>query len=184
MEDLTKALEVLKHGGIILYPTETIWGIGCDATCSDAVERIFRLKGRADSKAMISLVDSMESLQKWVRVITESVVKEIEDSARPLTVVYENPMGIAPRLIAEDGSAAFRITSLPFTRELCRQLGRPLVSTSANISGEKPAATFAAIDERILEGVDYVCLTGRDNLPGHPSRIVRLSGGTVEVIRE
>ena len=183
-EDLRRAVEVLKKGGIILYPTDTIWGIGCDATNEEAVRRIFALKERADAKAMLSLVGSEGQLERTVDDIPDVAWELIEAAVHPLTIIYEHPHGLAPSLLAEDGSAGIRITSEPFSRVLCERLRRPVVSTSANKSGEKSAATFSEICQEILDGVDYVVEYGRDKQGAQASNIIKLgSGGRVKVIR-
>lgn len=182
--DLHKAAAAIKDGGIILYPTDTVWGLGCDASNETAVKCLFDLKKRPDAKAMISLVDSVSSLERWIETMPEAALAEIDSSYRPLTIIYDSPRGIAPSLKAEDGSAAFRITSHPFSKELCRLLGKPLVSTSANISGSPAPSTFKEIDSEIINAVDYVCLTDRDSLPSTPSRILKISdNGEKKIIR-
>lgn len=185
-EDLQQAADILRKGGVILYPTDTIWGIGCDASNDDAVKRVFQIKQRADSKAMISLVDSVQSLQKWVKAIPTTAQNEIEGTERPLTIIYEHPDGISHALKATDGSAAFRITSADFTQELCRMLDKPLVSTSANVSGMPSPKTYDEIDELLKEKVDYICRYGRTNSKaGKPSRIIKISDdNTISIIRE
>lgn len=140
-KDIENCLKVLEAGGIILYPTDTVWGLGCDATNPDAVAALYALKRRRDSKSMLSLVDSRESLLRWVGELPENAEATLAEAilaepGRPTTVIYPSPRGLAPGLIAEDGSAGFRISGEAFTRELCRRFGRPVVSTSANISGE------------------------------------------------
>ncbi len=183
--DFDAALSALRRGGVILYPTDTVWGLGCDATSADAVERIFRIKRRADSKAMLSLIDSTGALGQYVAAEAIAAAAPVIDPARPTTVIYPHVKGIAEALIADDGSAGFRICRAEFARDLCKALGLPLVSTSANISGHPAPATFAAIDPEIIEAVDYVVLHGRDNKDeALPSRIVKLNpDGTVAVIR-
>ena len=184
-EDLKKALEVLRGGGLILYPTDTIWGIGCDATNDHAVESLFRLKHRPDSKAMISLVDSLCSLKKWVESVPHKALCEIENASRPLTIIYDRPTGISEKLKAEDGSAAFRIPVFSFTRMLCKECGFPLVSSSANVSGKPSPATFREIDEEIINGVDYVCSTGRETSGVRASRILKITDNEkLTIIRE
>ena len=196
-EDLQTALRVLREGGIILYPTDTIWGIGCDATNEDAVQRIYRLKQRADSKSMLVLLDGAGKLQGYVDEIpdTASMLLEATDpnyrdarpeaEQRPLTIIYPGAKNIAPSLIAEDGSIGIRITSEPFTRALCEQLHRPIVSTSANISGQPAATIFREIAEEIKQGVDYVCHFRQDDeTPHKPSAIIKVKkDNTFEVIR-
>lgn len=184
--DIELALKTLRKGGIILYPTDTVWGMGCDATNDDAVRRLMQLKRRSDSKAMISLVDSLESLANWVNFIPTKALNELEsENLRPLTVIYDLPKGIAPSLLAEDGSAAFRITGHKFSRELCRVLNAPLVSTSANISGRPTPLSFFEIDQELIDAVDYVCHTDRDKKDSPPSRILKINNiNEIKVIRE
>jgi len=184
--DLAAALQVLRRGGIILYPTDTVWGIGCDATNSAAVKHIFALKHRADSKAMLMLLDSADKLARYVDV-PESVeiLLSAASEGRPMTIIYPNAYGVAPELIAEDGSIGIRITNEVFSKALCAGLGKPLVSTSANISGEPAAAIFAEISPAIIEGVDYVCRYRRnDNAPKQPSSIIKINkDNTFNIIR-
>ena len=184
-ESLEKALEVLKHGGIILYPTDTVWGIGCDATNTKAVERIFELKKRADAKAMLMLVGSEGQLQQYVKEIPDIAWQLIDASVNPLTIIYDEPVNISPALLAEDGSAGFRITGEYFSKSLCQRLRRPLVSTSANLSGHPAPKNFKEIDREIIEGVDYVVEVRRDeeNSPA-PSNIIKVGNNSViKVIR-
>lgn len=187
--DLDVCLKVLRKGGIILYPTDTIWGIGCDACCSEAVNRIFKLKNRADSKALITLAGSEGQLERTVADVPEVAWQLMEYSTKPLTIVYDaaNPSaGLAPELLAPDGSLGVRLCADEFCAELCRRLGHPLVSTSANISGHAAPDCFAAIDPAISEGVDYVCLARRDEQPdtAAASTVMRLSaGGLFKIIR-
>ncbi len=185
-DDLNKALETLRRGGIILYPTDTVWGIGCDATRAEAVGRIFRLKGREDSKALITLIDSADNLERWVDGVPEVAYELIEAAVKPLTVVYDRAAvpPLAPNLPAPDGSLAVRIPRHEFCRELCRQLRRPLVSTSANISGRPTPRSFAQIDPQIIEGVDYACLSERTASNPKPSTIMKLTeSGVITIIR-
>lgn len=183
-DDLRQALETLKKGGIILYPTDTIWGIGCDATNEEAVARIYALKQRSDAKAMISLVGSEGQLQRTVSDIPEVAWELIDAAVRPITIIYDHPTGLAPNLLAEDGSAGVRITSEPFSQALCARLGRPIVSTSANISGKPSAVTFSEIPKEIIEGVDYVVRFRRNAPASSASNIIKLGdAGRVKVIR-
>lgn len=186
-DDLAKALEALNKGEVILYPTDTVWGLGCDATNSMAVSKLFVLKHRPDSKAMISLVNSVESLRLWVEgVLSEKALGELMNSHRPTTVVLPNPRGIVSALVGADGSAAFRIPKdNDFTVQLCRRFGKPLVSTSANFSGDSAPRTFSEIKEEIKRASCYICTTGRDRDPGQPSRIVKIEdNGDITIIRE
>ncbi len=183
-DDLREAVEVLKKGGIILYPTDTIWGIGCDASNSEAVKRIFALKERADAKAMLSLVGSEGQLQRTVNDIPEVAWELIDAAVKPLTIIYDHPVGLAPELLAPDGSAGIRITSEPFSRALCEHLRRPVVSTSANKSGQPSPASFSDISPEIIDGVDYVVRFKRDQKGGTASNIIKLGeAGRVKVIR-
>lgn len=184
--DISRALEVLKSGGIILYPTDTIWGLGCDAANEDAVKRLYSLKRRADSKAMISLVDSLDTLCEWVETVPETALEEINKSGnRALTIIYDTPKGISNSLRAEDGSAAFRITRHKFSNTLCKLLGSPLVSTSANISGNPSPHSFMEIEEEIKAKADYICHEERNNINERASRILKIGNdGSVSVIRE
>lgn len=184
-EDIRNAVKVMKDGGIILYPTDTVWGIGCDATNSEAVKKIYDLKRRAESKSMLVLVDGEGMLDRTVKDIPEVAWQLIEAAVNPLTIIYDHPEHVAKNLLADDGSLGIRITSERYSQELCRRLRRPIVSTSANISGEKSPATFPEISDTILEGVDYVAEYRRDDMQKSlPSNIIKVSdGGLVKVIR-
>lgn len=184
-DDIKKAVEVMRNGGILLYPTDTIWGIGCDATNRDAVERIYKLKRRDDHKAMICLVDSDARLQRYVRNVPEVAWDLLELAEKPTTVILDNAVNLADNLIADDGSIAMRITKEPFSKELCYRFQKPIVSTSANISGEPAAQNYMDISEEILNGVDYVCWSRRqEHKPHNPSSIIKLSeNGEVKIIR-
>jgi len=189
-EDIRKAVEVLRRGGVILYPTDTVWGIGCDATNPEAVRRVYDIKQRDDSKALICLVDSDARLQRYVRQVPDvawQLIDSLKDSdAKPTTIILDGAVNLAPNLIAEDGSIALRITNEPFSRELCYRFQKALVSTSANISGEPAAQNYCDIDPRIVEAVDYVCWTRRqEHKPHTPSSIIRLrQDGEVTIIRK
>lgn len=183
--DIKNALDVLRKGGIILYPTDTVWGIGCDASRPEAVRRIYELKRRADSKSMIILLDDPEKLERYAD-IPDIAYELIEAAVNPLTIVYDGASSVAPELIAPDGSIGIRITSEKISSSLCRGLRAPLVSTSANISGEPTAKSFNAISKEILDGVDYVMFSRRDEteLP-KPSTIIRLRpDGQFSIIRK
>lgn len=184
-EDISKAVEVMNRGGIILYPTDTIWGIGCDATNEEAVKRVFEIKHRNDAKALITLVDSEAKLQFYVREVPEVAWQLIEVADRPLTIIYDGARNLAPNLLAEDGSAGIRVTQEEFSRNLCMRMKRAIVSTSANISGEPSPKCFADISPDILNAVDYVCTSRRNETHNPPaSNIIKLGvGGEVKVIR-
>ena len=175
----------MRRGGVILYPTDTIWGIGCDATNPEAVARVYKIKQRDDSKALICLVDSDARLQRYVRNVPEVAWDVMELAKKPTTVILDNAVNLAPNLIAEDGSIAMRITREEFSRELCYRFQKPIVSTSANISGEPAAQNYRDIAPDILEAVDYVCWTRRqEHQPHQPSSIIKIGeDGEVKVIR-
>ena len=185
-EDIRRALDVLNKGGVILYPTDTIWGIGCDATNEEAVSRLYAIKRRTDAKALITLVDSEAKIQGYVREIPDVAWQLIDCSTRPLTIIYDGARHLAPNLLAEDGSVAIRLTREAFSRELCLRFHRPIVSTSANLSGEPSPATFDDISEDIKQAIDYVCTSRRDDCtPARPSSIIKLAAnGEVKIIRE
>jgi L-threonylcarbamoyladenylate synthase len=175
--DLQQALKVLREGGVILYPTDTVWGIGCDATNEVAVTRVYEIKKRVDSKAMLVLLDGAGKLQGYMEKVPETawMLLEANEGQRPMTIIYPHAKNIAPNLLAEDGSVGIRITSELFSKALCEQLRRPIVSTSANISGEPAAKTFAEISPELLEAVDYVCQFRRKDTTIHqPSSIIKI----------
>ncbi|MBP5714658.1 MAG: threonylcarbamoyl-AMP synthase [Prevotella sp.] len=195
-EDIRQAVETMRKGGVILYPTDTVWGIGCDATNAEAVARVYQIKQRDDSKALICLVDSDARMQRYIRNVPEvawqlidSLTSSQESSGspvRPTTLILDGAINLAPNLIAEDGSIGIRITNEPFSKELCYRFQKAIVSTSANISGEPAAQNYCDIDPRILEAVDYVCWSRRqEHKPHTPSAIIRLrENGEVEIIRK
>ena len=185
-EDIRKAVEVLRQGGTILYPTDTIWGIGCDATNPEAVRKVFEIKRREDSKALICLVDSPGRLQRYVRNVPDVAWDIIDLATRPTTVILNGAAGLAPNLLAEDGSVGLRVTSEVFSQQLCYRFQKAIVSTSANISGEPAPQTFADISEEIKNAVDYVCLSRqRDTSRHEPSSIIQLTPtGEVTIIRK
>ena len=189
-DDIRQAIETMRKGGVILYPTDTVWGIGCDATNAEAVKRVYEIKQRDDSKALICLVDSDARLQRYVRNVPD-VAWQLIDSlqagdCKPTTLILDDAVNLAPNLIADDGSIALRITNEPFSKELCFRFQKALVSTSANISGEPAAQNYSDIDPRILEAVDYVCWSRRqEHKPHLPSSIIRLKNdGQVTIIRK
>lgn len=182
-QDIDKALQTLRGGGIIVYPTDTIWGIGCDATDAKAVEKIYKLKKRTDSKAMIMLVGSKGQLQQFVKDVPDVAWQLIDAAVNPLTLIYDEPQGVAENLLAPNGSAGFRVTSDPFCSELCRRLRHPIVSTSANISGQKAPKCFDDITEEILDGADYVVEWRREEKSNPaPSNIIKITNSSVVTI--
>ena len=189
-EDIKKAVETMRKGGVILYPTDTVWGIGCDATNAEAVKRVYEIKQRDDSKALICLVDSDARMQRYIRNVPDVAWQLIdslsEADSKPTTLVLDGAINLAENLIAEDGSIGIRITNEPFSKELCFRFQKAIVSTSANISGEPAAQNYCDIDPRILEAVDYVCWSRRqEHKPHTPSSIIKLKeNGEVTVIRK
>lgn len=184
-EDIKKACEVMAAGGIILYPTDTIWGIGCDATNEKAVQRIYELKRRADNKAMLVLMDSEAKLNMYVSDVPDIAWDLISVSDKPLTIVYSSAKNLATNLLAADGSVGIRITNEEFSKKLCERFRKPLVSTSANLSGDPSPANFSEISDVIKEGVDYIVSYRQDDMSkAVPSGIIKLGeGGLVQVIR-
>ncbi len=185
-QDIKNAIEAMRKGGVILYPTDTVWGIGCDATNAEAVKRVYEIKQRDDSKALICLVDSDARLQRYVRNVPDVAWQLIDCIDKPTTLILDGAVNLAPNLIAEDGSIGIRITQEAFSKELCFRFQKAIVSTSANISGEPAAQNYRDIDPRILEKVDYVCWTRRqEHQPHQPSSIIKLSAdGQVQIIRK
>ena len=185
-EDIKNAVEVLRKGGVILYPTDTVWGIGCDATNAEAVSRVYAIKHRDDSKALICLVDSDARLQRYVHDVPAVAWELLDVVTKPTTVILDGAVNLAPNLIADDGSIALRITQEPFSKELCYRFQKALVSTSANISGEPAAANYCDISDDIINAVDYVCFSRRqEHKPHTPSSIIKLkANGEVTIIRK
>ena len=185
-DDIRNAVEVMRKGGVILYPTDTVWGIGCDATNAEAVARVYEIKKRADSKALICLVDSDARLQRSVKKVPNVAWELLDCADKPTTVILDGAVNLAPNLIAEDGSIALRITQEAFSKELCYRFQKAIVSTSANISGEPTAQNYCDIAQEIIDAVDYVCWTRRqEHKPHKPSSIIKLGlGGEVEIIRK
>ena len=189
-EDIRNAVETMRKGGVILYPTDTVWGIGCDATNAEAVKRVYAIKQRDDSKALICLVDSDARMQRYFRNVPDVAWQLIdslkESDAKPTTLILDGAINLAENLIADDGSVGIRITNEPFSKELCFRFQKAIVSTSANISGEPAAQNYCDIDPRILEAVDYVCWSRRqEHKPHTPSSIIKLKeNGEVVIIRK
>ena len=199
--DLEEAVRVLRMGGVIVYPTDTVWGIGCDATNEEAVRKVYALKHREDSKSMLVLLDTPRKLQGYVEEVPEMAWELLEctdplqlplqrggenmEPMRPLTIIYPGAKNLAKNLIAEDGSVGIRITREPFSKALCERLRRPIVSTSANISGEPAAKTFRQISEDVLQQADYVCFYRRDDEEEkQPSSIIKLGlHNEIQIIR-
>ena len=185
-DEIKKAVEVMRQGGVILYPTDTVWGIGCDATNPEAVKRVYEIKRREDSKALICLVDSDARLSRYVRNVADVTWDMIEMAEKPLTIIFDQAVGLAPNLLAEDGSVGLRITKEEFSKELCFRFQKPIVSTSANISGEPTAQTFDEISDEIKNAVDYIVKYNRQCKEKHkPSSIIKIdANGKFQIIRE
>jgi L-threonylcarbamoyladenylate synthase len=174
--EVEKALEVVKAGGIILYPTDTIWGIGCDATNEEAVQKVMALKGRSASKSLIVLVDNDTKLASYVREIPDVAYDLIEYAENPLTIVYSNAKNLAKSVINEDGSVGIRVVKHNFCQQLIQRFRLPIVSTSANISGEPAPKNFSEVSQEIINGVDYVVnLEQEVSEEKTPSTIMKLS---------
>lgn len=183
--EIENCIAVLKKGGLILYPTDTVWGIGCDATNPDAVEKVFKLKQRSDEKSLICLVHDFKMLNEYVENVPEVAYDILKYAKKPTTIIYDNPIRVAENIIAADNSLAIRVAKDEFCKKLIQRFRRPLVSTSANISGEKTPQSYAEIDPLILEGVDYVVNLQHEKKSGKPSAIIKLKNdGSVKVIRQ
>ncbi len=184
-EDIRNAVETLRSGGLILYPTDTIWGIGCDATNSKAVQRVYSLKQRDDSKALICLVDSADRLQRYVFRVPDVAWDLIDFASKPLTLILDGAANLAPELIAGDGSVGMRVTREKISHELCYRFQKAVVSTSANISGEPSPANFTEVSPEIIAGVDYVMKSRQNDFSKvQPSQIIKLGlDGQVKIIR-
>ncbi len=184
--DITASLRVLHEGGLILYPTDTVWGIGCDATNEEAVKDVFSLKQRDERKSMVILLADVRDLLKYIAHPHPDIANIISDFNRPTTVIYDGALGLAANVVSEDGSVAIRIVQEPFCRHLIKRFRKPLVSTSANISGEPAPGIFADISSVIRRGVNYVVqYRQQDTERKPPSRIIKIhQDGTMDIIRE
>ncbi len=183
-QEINKTIEVLTAGGLILYPTDTVWGIGCDATNVEAVQKVYKLKQREDSKALICLVANDAMLERHVLEVPDMAYDIMDLSTKPTTIVFDDPKGVAKNLVAKDNTLAIRVASDKFCQYLINKFKKPIVSTSANISGKSTPKQFSEIEEPILEGVDYIVNLERGKKAHTPSAIIKLSAdGTVKVIR-
>lgn len=176
----------MNEGGVILYPTDTIWGIGCDATNEEAVRRVYQIKQRSDSKAMLVLVDSPVKVDFYVQDVPEVAWDLIEVADKPLTIIYSGARNLASNLIAEDGSVGIRVTNEEFSKRLCQQFRKAIVSTSANISGQPSPKNFSEISEEVKSAVDYIVGYRQEEMSNpKPSSIIKLGkGGVIKIIRE
>lgn len=189
--EIKEAVEILKNGGIILYPTDTIWGIGCDATNKEAVEKIYKIKRRSDSKSLVTLASDMDMICRYVKEIPEMAVQIAEISTNPVTIIYpqalvsEEGRGIAPNVVAEDGSIAIRIPMCDFCKELLKKFNKPLISTSANISGEPSPASYDEINGEIIKAADWIADPVYDNGTHKASSIIKIGmGGEIQILRQ
>lgn len=184
-EEIRKSQEILKNGGVILYPTDTVWGLGCDATNAEAVKRIYEIKKRDDHKSMLVLLDDAGKIASYADV-PDIALDLIEVANKPTTIIYPNAKRLAPNLIAEDGTIGIRITQEEFTKSLLFRFNRPIVSTSANVSGENPPRFYDEISDEIRNAVDYIVNYRRkDHAPASPSSIIKLGmGGEIQIIRK
>jgi L-threonylcarbamoyladenylate synthase len=185
-EEIRKAVEVLRQGGTILYPTDTVWGIGCDATNEEAVRKVYEIKRRTDSKALLVLVDSASKIPSYVDEVPDMAWQLIEITEKPLTIIYPEAKNLATNLIAADHSIGIRVTRELFSKTLCEQFRKPIVSTSANISGKPTPSNFSQIDEEIKSAVDYVVNWRQDEKSEpQPSSIIKLDkGNVIQIIRQ
>ena len=176
----------MREGGVILYPTDTIWGIGCDATNEEAARRVYEIKQRSDSKAMLVLVDSTAKVDFYVEDVPEIAWDLIDVTDKPLTIIYSGARNLAPNLLAEDGSVGIRVTDEEFSKRLCQQFRKAIVSTSANISGQPSPGNFSEISEEVKSAVDYIVGYRREEMGRpNPSSIIKLEkGGVIKIIRE
>jgi L-threonylcarbamoyladenylate synthase len=183
--EIENALATLKRGGLILYPTDTVWGIGCDATNADAIDKVYALKKRVERKAMVCLVHDFKMLNQFIEEIPEVAYDILRYAAKPTTIIYDDPIRVATNIIAEDNSLAVRVVKDDFCKTLIRKFRKPIVSTSANLSGKATPLSFAEISEDIKNGVDYVVNYNQKEKRRTPSAIIKLTlDGTVKVIRE
>ncbi|WP_111309531.1 L-threonylcarbamoyladenylate synthase [Confluentibacter sediminis] len=182
--EINNALKVLKEGGLLLYPTDTVWGIGCDATNTKAVEKIYKLKQRSDSKALICLVADDRMLKKYVKKVPEVAYNILDVADNPITIIYDDAQNLAENLVADDNTIAIRIPNDDFCFQLLRRFNGAIVSTSANISGQPTPKSFKEISQEVLKGVDYVVNLHREKICSKPSSIIKLSNnGVVKIIR-
>lgn len=182
--DIEQCLRVLKEGGLILYPTDTVWGIGCDATNENAVEKIYALKKRSDSKALIVLVADERDVLQYTAAPDLAVFDYLENASRPTTVIYDGAIGFAENLIAADGSIGIRICNDTFCKHLIRRFRKPIVSTSANVSGQPAPRFFSETEEVIRKGVDYIVQYRQDDRTiSQPSSVIKWNNGKAEILR-
>jgi L-threonylcarbamoyladenylate synthase len=182
--EIKNSLKILKQKKVLLYPTDTVWGIGCDATSQEAVAKVFEIKQRSESKSLVILVDSIEMLQKYIPQISKAILELLSKTTNPTTVIYDNPVGLAKSVVAQDNTVAVRIVQNEFCRQLIHLFGKPIVSTSANISGNPMPKSFKEIEQSILDSVDYVVNLQREEVNEKSSTILKVSeNGEIIVLR-
>ncbi|GGK54059.1 MULTISPECIES: L-threonylcarbamoyladenylate synthase [Flavobacteriaceae] len=185
LQEIKNSLETLQQDKVLLYPTDTVWGIGCDATSEPAVKKIYNIKQRAESKSLIILVDSVEMLQHYVPTISNKIIKLLTTTSKPTTIIYNKPKGLAKNVVAADNTVAIRIVQNKFCQELIAQFGKPIVSTSANVSGNETPKSFKEIEESILNSVDYSVNLQREAVNEKSSTILKVAeNGDISVLRE
>ena len=184
IDEINNSLRVLRNQRTLLYPTDTVWGIGCDATSEEAVATIFKIKQRSESKSLVILVDSFVMLKKYIPKVSEAVLELLKKTTNPTTIIYDNPFGLAKNVVAEDNTVAIRIVQNEFCKQLISDFGKPIVSTSANISGNPTPKSFKEIEQSILDSVDYVVNLQREEVNEKSSTILKVDEkGTITVLR-
>ncbi|WP_196886774.1 L-threonylcarbamoyladenylate synthase [Aureivirga sp. CE67] len=183
-QEIQNTIEAIEKDKVILYPTDTIWGIGCDATCEKAVQRIYEIKNRVATKSMIILVSDVEMLKNYVEYVPEKAIEIIKNQTRPTTIIYEGAKNLAKNVVSSDGTIAIRVVDNEFCKELIRTYKKPIVSTSANLSGEPSPTSFKEISNAILDNVDYIVNLHREKISTVASKIIKISGEEIIVIRE
>lgn len=185
-EEIKKTVKILQQGGVILYPTDTIWGLGCDATNEKAVTRVYEIKKRTDTKAMLILVDDTSKILNYVEEVPEMAWQLVELTTKPLTIIYPKAKNLPYNLVAEDESIGIRVTDEEFSKKLCAQFGKPIVSTSANISGKATPLNFSEISDEIKSAVDYIVkYRQKETLKPKPSSIIKIEkGNVIQIIRQ
>lgn len=183
--EIKNSLKMLEQKKILLYPTDTVWGIGCDATSEEAVAKVFEIKQRSESKSLVILVDSFEMLKKYIPKVSKSVLELLSKTANPTTIIYDNPVGLAKNVVAADNTVAIRIVQNEFCRQLIHSFGKPIVSTSGNSSGQLTPKCFKEIEQSILDSVDYVVNLQREEVNEKSSTILKVSEkGEITVLRD
>ena len=177
-KEVISSLYSLKNNGTILYPTDTVWGIGCDATNEKAVSKIFEIKKRENSKSLVILVDSVEMLKKYVQLVPKNIMSYLSTIKKPTTIIYRDPKGLAKNIVASDNTVAIRIVSHKFCKLLIQKFGKPIVSTSANISDEGTPRYFSEINESILDSVDHIVNLDKEKINSGSSSIIQIMDGT------